>query len=149
MDLLDQAIYDTVHGSALGAPAIATRLGMNHQVLLNKANPQNDTHKLSVRESLAIQLMTGNHRISSAMNTLLENEAKPSPFDCVLKCALAVSKEHGDVVRSLHEALEDGRFTMREKEATCIEIDELIDALQQLKQTVAEHESDKNLKAVG
>lgn len=147
MDILDQAIYDTVHKSDVRASEIATRLGMNHQVLLNKANPQNESHKMSVRESLAIQLLTGNHRIQSALDTLLNAESLQTPFQCVFQAMLATSKEQGDVARVIQEAMSDGRFTMREKEDAFREIDEVIESLELLKLTIAEHKSE-NLKAV-
>lgn len=148
MDHLDQAIYDTIHNSELSAKEIASRLGMNYQVLLNKANPQSDTHKLTMREAVAIMLMTGNHRIFSAIGTELDIDQAPKPNDCLLTATLAANKETGDVNRAIQESLEDGRFTHREKETTCREIDEAIQTLQTLKQTVVEHDTDKSLKAV-
>ena len=55
MDHIDQAIYDTVHNSELSAKQIAPLMGVGHQVLINKANPQTETHKMSLREAVALQ----------------------------------------------------------------------------------------------
>lgn len=76
MDDLDQAIYSTVHSSRIGAKKIAQRIGISDQVLLNKANPSNETHKLTVREALAIQLATKKKDIARAMQIAVRDRQK-------------------------------------------------------------------------
>lgn len=148
MDQLDQAIYDTIHNSDLSAKEIAQRLGMGHQVLLNKANPQNETHKLTVRESLAIQLITGNHRIHSAMGTELEIANAEGEDRHLMEVMLFSCKEHGDVVSAIYSAIEDGRFTFRERETCLKEVDEAINSLNALKRIISIHETTETIKAV-
>lgn len=138
MDHIDQAIHSTIHESDIPAKEIAQRLGMSHQVLINKANPQSEFHKMSLREALAVQLITGSTRIHDAMAVELDvNETIPSKS--VVDSILLACKEHGDVVSVVHGALEDGRFTLREREDCQREINELITALVTLRESVVKH----------
>lgn len=140
MDHVDQAIYDVVHNSKIPTKEIAQRLGMSHQVLINKANPQSEFHKLTLREALAVQLITGNRRIQQAMETELGlNDEKKLPSKNLLESVLVASREHGDVVRAVQEALEDGRFTLREREICQKEIDDAVNALHSLRESVVNH----------
>ena len=60
MDIIDQAVYDLIHGYEGGAPALSLDLysDYGYQVspgtLMNKANPD-QTHQLNVREGDLIQ----------------------------------------------------------------------------------------------
>jgi hypothetical protein len=136
MDHIDQAIYGTVHGSTKTAKQISSLMAMSHQVLINKANPQNETHKITLREAVTIQLITGNQSIYRAMGTELAlNEEGFQPVG-IMESALKAGKEHGDVISSIYEALEDGKMTMREQEKCQREITEAIDALMQLRESV-------------
>ncbi len=142
MDHIDQAVYDTVHNSEISAKEIAQRLGMSHQVLLNKANPQSEFHKLTLREALAVQLITGNRRIHKAIEVELGLGAnEKQQHTNILESVLVASREHGDVMRAIHEALEDGRFTLREREQCQREIDEAVAALTGLRESVVIHGS--------
>ena len=139
MDHIDQAVYDTVHNSDVSAKEIAQRLGMSHQVLINKANPQSEFHKMTLRESLAIQLITGNYRIHKAIDTELGVKGEGPSLKSLLESVLIASKEHGDVVRAIQESIEDGRFTLREKEQCQKEIDDAMNALNDLRKAVVSH----------
>ena len=140
MDHLDMAVYDIVHNSELPAKAIASRIGTNHQVLINKANPQCETHKLTLREAISIQLITGRSNILRAMQTELGIAKDESPKESLLEALLVASGEHGDVVNCIKDALADGRFTPREREQCQQEIDEAISALTRLRQRVVTEE---------
>ena len=140
MDHIDQAVYATVHESAIPAKEIARRLGMSHQILLNKANPHCETHKLSHRECLAIQLLTGNYRIHEAEAIelgVLETKAEQKNL---LESVLRAAKENGDVIRVVTDALEDGTVSEREKSVCLTEIEESIDALMAVKKAVVAHQ---------
>ncbi|MFD2177783.1 phage regulatory CII family protein [Veronia pacifica] len=136
MDHIDTAIYATVHDSNISARLIAQHLGNSHQVLINKANPQNDTHKLSLREALAIQLITGNRRIYEAMGTELDLLKDNSPSTNLLESVLRATAEHGDVVRAIQNSLNDGIFTLREREKCQQEVNEAISALEALRKAI-------------
>lgn len=146
MDHIDQAIYDTVHNSDMPPKEIARRLGFNYQVLINKANPQNETHRLTLREAVAVQLLTENHSIYRAMGVELSMHSKDhGPVLGIMESALKAGKEHGEVIQSIYAALEDGRMTMREQENCQREITEAIEALMQLRESVLTY-SMKQLK---
>lgn len=145
MDHIDQAIYDTVHNSELSAKQIAPLMGVGHQVLINKANPQTETHKMSLREAVALQLITGNHAIYRAMGMELSIKAKQAAPLGILESVLKAGKEHGDVLAMIHKSMEDGKLTMREQEQCQREITEAIEALMDLREAVLEH-SKKQIK---
>lgn len=137
MDQLDQATHDIVHKSELTAKQIADRLGMSHQTLINKANPNSEFHKLTVREAYSIQLLTGNHALVAAMQSELGLHTKEDKPASILECALNAAKEHGDVVGAVHVALADGRLTDCERAEVYREIDEAQAALDTLRESVA------------
>jgi len=146
MDNLDTAIHNTLHQSTLCAKAISSEMGIVHQVLVNKANPQTDSHKLTCREALEMQLITGNHAILTAMTNELNVATKSvddQPCVGILESVLAAGKEHGDVLRLITDALADGRFTLREQEDCQREITEAIDALTQLRESILTHGKNK------
>lgn len=150
MDHIDRAIYDTVHNSEKGCSQIAKDIGISHQVLINKANPQCESHKLGLLEAMAIMRSTSNHAIYRAIGLELEIDSNPKAKPMgVLEAALLASKEHGDVIRAIHEGLEDGTLNLREKEACHREIDEAIESLRQMQQAIVQHAPhNKSLKAV-
>lgn len=147
MDNLDTAIHNTFHQSSLCSKAISSEMGIVYQVLVNKTNPHTDSHKLTCREALEMQLITGNHAILTAMTNTLNIASKAAadtrPNVGVLESVLMAGKEHGDVLRSITDALADGRFTLREQEDCQREITEAIDALTQLRESILTHGTNK------
>jgi hypothetical protein len=140
MDHIDQAIYAVVHDSAIPAREIAKRLGMSYQVLINKANAQSEFHKLTLREAVAIQLMTNNHRIQEAIDVELSGgDEELGRIKGLLESVIQASCEHGDVVKAINHAIEDGRFTLRERENCQQEISEAIQSLKSLQKAIVEH----------
>ncbi len=139
MDHIDQALYDLVHNSDMSAKEISSLLGVGHQVLINKANPQTETHKMTLREAVAIQLITGNHAIYRAMGMELSIKAKKVETLGILESVLNAGKEHGDVLAMIHKAMADGKMTMREQEQCQREITEAIESLMALRESVLEH----------
>lgn len=139
MEQVDQAVYETVHNSSIPAKDIASRIGMSHQILLNKANSSNETHKLTLRESIAIQLVTGDTSIHRSMGLELESVNQVESSKGLMETLVIVSKEHGDVVSSVYEALSDGKITNRENENCQREIDEQMKALERLRSALVSH----------
>jgi hypothetical protein len=141
MNHIDVAVHATIHSSDMTAKEISTRLGMSHQVLINKANPQSTSHKLNLREAVAIMLLTGNYRILNAIETELDinkRTRKASP-ERLVHDVLKATGEVGEVALAINEALEDGRFTPREREKCRNEIDEAIECLTRLRASVVDH----------
>lgn len=118
MDALDVAIHHTAHDSRVSAAECAKALGMGHQVFLNKTNPGCDTHHLSIHQALALMIRTGNPAIFRALEQelaeagVLAPAAPPQPLFMAVICA---ATEHGDIERSIRDALHDGRITESEK----------------------------------
>lgn len=135
MQDLEQAAYSTVHDSDIPPKQIAELVGISYQVLLNKANPQNDTHKLTIAEALAIQIHTKNHAILHAMKAALDKRDKPQKS--ILRSLVDMSKEVGDVVRIVDEAAADGHIAMIEKRSCIKEINEAITSLEMLKASLS------------
>lgn len=140
MDHIDAAIYATVHDSAIPAKEIAARVGMSHQVLLNKANAQNETHKLTLRESVAIQIATDSTRIHEAVGIELGQQSPPVDAGAepagLMMAVLGAAHQHGDVMRTIDEAMADNHMTPRESAICCQEIDEAVQALLALSRAV-------------
>jgi Phage regulatory protein CII (CP76). len=142
MDHIDSAIYDTVHNSGLAPKQLAELMGMSHQVLLNKANPQCEANKFSVHELMALQRHALSTRIVEAMclelgfNALGPVKAKA---ESLMDAMLTVVAECGDVSRAVHDSLEDGKLTNRERNEMQREINEAIDALMSMRLAIKEH----------
>ena len=135
MNQVDIAVYNTVHESDMGAKEIAQRLGMSHQILINKSNPNNETHKLTLNESLAVQMATDSTAIIEAQALLLGVQVLPkfkSKPESLMMSVLKATKEHGDVSKKIAEALADGRFTAKEKQECHREVSEAIQSLAEL-----------------
>jgi uncharacterized ferritin-like protein (DUF455 family) len=141
MNHIDVAVHATIYSSGMTAKKISTRMGMSHQVLINKANTQSTSHKLNLREAVAIMLLTGSYRILNAIETELDikkRTGKPSP-DQLVHDVLKATGEVGEVALAVNEALKDGRFTPQERERCRNEIDEAIECLTRLRASVVDH----------
>lgn len=135
MQDLEQAAYSTVHDSDIPPKQIAELVGISYQVLLNKANPQNDTHKLTIAEALAIMIHTKNHAILHSLKTSLESRGETNKN--IVRSLVDVSKDVGDVVRIVDEAAADGKITQLEKRRCTKEINEAITSLEMLKSALS------------
>ncbi len=141
MNHIDVAVHATIYSSGMPAKEISTRLGMSHQVLINKANPKSTSHKLNLREAVAIMLLTGNYLILNAIETELDinkRTEKSSP-DQLVHDVLKATGEVGEVALAVNEALKDDLFTPREKEKCRNEIDEAIEYLTRLRASVVDY----------
>jgi len=143
MDHLDQAIYNTVHNADLSTKELAQQLGISPQVLINKANPTAEYHKLSLRESIGLQKATNNFRIHEAVGIELEIEKTGVDQSSVLKAVLSAAKEHGDVVRAVQEGMSNRSLTAREAEICQVEISESIEALHSLRKTIVKYQENQ------
>jgi len=139
MDQLDIAVHETAHGFDGGLPRLAGLMGMNEQVLRNKVNPNAETSKLSLREAMAMMLLSGNVRMLETMAAQLGYVVRPAdavPEASLMVALLHAEREHSDVVREAAEALADGRLTPREKARIRAELSELTAALQSMDATL-------------
>ena len=118
MDLLDIACHQTGHDAPGGLPALASKMGVNYQTLTNKLNPQNDTHKLTLREAVAMMLITGDVQILEAIAAQLDCRVVRDVDQTrvgLVSAAMRAAAEGGDVQRAIVEATSDGRLTARER----------------------------------
>ncbi|BBE51161.1 Phage regulatory protein CII [Ferriphaselus amnicola] len=133
MDALDLAIHGTAHEANGGLPALARQMGVGEQVLRNKVCPTSDTHKLNLREALAMMLLTHDTRILECLARELDCTVQPNRFPGargIVDAVLHSDVEHGDVARSVMSAISDGKLTEAERAECQAQIAEAIQSLQ-------------------
>lgn len=139
MDQLDIAIHHTAHDAPGGLSALARKMGMVEQTLRNKVCPTTDSHKLNLREALAIMEITGDDRILEVIaeqrGYTLERKALPDASS-IVAAVLSSDAEHGDVSREIMAAIQDGKITPAERAAIAKQIHDAHRALDVLNSTV-------------
>lgn len=116
---LADAVYNCVHDNG-GPTLLGPRLGLKPHVLSNKANPQQRHNKLSIEESLELQLVTGDHRIIHAeareLGYLLIPLHNPPPSDVELLTLYAGwQRDTGRTHGAIAAAFEDQAITPPEQ----------------------------------
>lgn len=115
--------------------SLAAKMGLPHVSLLQRANPDNDAHHLTIEHLYGVLLHTGDMRPLRAL-------ADAFGFDLVVRDkaeALTVQgslnevvAEFGDVARTVHDAMADNHLTALERRQIAKQAQELIDAVQGL-----------------
>jgi hypothetical protein len=148
MDQLDLAIQATAMKTPGGMKRLSQLMGVNHQTLINKCNPNTETHKLSLREAVAMMMHSGDIQIlevlAAELGYTVEPKATRGTRD-LMTAVLNADAEHGDVGRSIQEAMVDGRLTAREVAKVRDEVTEAKRALDELLTTVVVMHKDKSL----
>lgn len=141
MSSLENAAYAIVHASRDSARDIAERIGVKHQVLVNKVSPTCDRNHLMLAEALAIQKASGDHRVLHAMADELGYVCVPNPAqmqdDDVAHALSSLCAEFGDYLRKVDESLRDGRVTSNERRALEKELAEMIGSATHLQAVLA------------
>lgn len=109
------------------AKTLAAKMGVPHVSLLQRANPDNDAHHLTIEHLFGILLHTGDMRPLEALADAFGFElvAKEQPKARDLSAAmLHVTKEFADVARSVSDAMDDGRISQHERAQISREINE-------------------------
>ncbi len=109
------------------AKSLAAKMGVPHVSLLQRANPDNDAHHLTIEHLFGILLHTGDMRPLEALAEAFgfELAAKEQPKARDLSAAmLHVTKEFADVARSVSDAMDDGRISQHERAQISREINE-------------------------
>jgi len=115
------AAFHVVHDYAGGAESLAPRLNKHPTTLCQEVRPpKGGTAKLGLATAVAIQELTGDHRI-------LHAEASQLGYRCVriselagvsnrelMASITAFAKETGEALIAAHQAIEDGRITENE-----------------------------------
>ncbi|MAT91419.1 MAG: hypothetical protein CME59_02335 [Halioglobus sp.] len=147
MDQLDVANHSTLHAHPdLSAEEIAARIGVGYAVLNNKVNWAADQNKLSQREAISLQLVTNTRDIISAECQILggryvRDSDQEGGARNIAEAVLIAAAENGDVARVIQDALSDGRLTAREHARIRGEVDDAVDALNQLLRALPRIES--------
>lgn len=100
------------------AKVLAGKMGVAHVSLLQRANPDNDAHHLTVEHLFGILLHTGDMRPLQALAEQFGFDlvAKEAPKPQVLTTSLInVSKEVADLTIAVHDALADNHVNAFEK----------------------------------
>jgi hypothetical protein len=117
---VEQAAYNTVHESDGGAQAIATVIGMSHQVLLNKLNKDIPRNQLTLKNAVDLMHAAKDTRILDALANEFNGMFVPLP---TLSIAVApnfmsdiakMSSEFGALIKEVAEDLSDGEITENE-----------------------------------
>lgn len=129
-----EEVHKAIHEALLdaGPKQIAHKMGTGHTALLNRANPNDDTHRLNVDQFLQILVHTNDMRPLTAL-------AAAFGFDLVAKeevkaknltsAQLHMSAEVADVTRAVTDALDDGHVSQTEKQLIRREITQARDSL--------------------
>ncbi|CAN7415177.1 phage regulatory CII family protein [Pseudomonas sp. GL-B-26] len=100
------------------AKALAAKMGVPHVGLLQRANPDNDAHHLTVEHLFGILLHTGDMRplltLANEFGFGLVAKTAPKP-QALTKSLINVGKEVADLTIAVHQALDDDRVNTIEK----------------------------------
>jgi len=110
-----RACHDVVKDA--GAEELANKMGMAHVSLLQRANPDNDSHKLTINQLYQILLHTGDLRPLQELARgfgfhLVPRDVQPAA--CLATATLSMASEAADVTKAAIEALEDHVITRLE-----------------------------------
>lgn len=135
-----EEIHRAIHDALLDAcpKQVARLMGTSHTSLLNRANPNDDTHRLNVEQFLQILVHTQDMRPLHALAEQFGFElvAKEQPKAKQLTAALLhMGAEVADVTRITTDALADGHLNQIERASIVREVDGAIEALQVLRQS--------------
>ena len=132
-----RACHTTIKES--GAEGLAGKMCMAHVSLLQRSNPDNAAHHLTIEHLFGVLLHTGDMRPLAALADqfgfdLVKKEA-PAPMVLTASMML-VGKEIADLTLAVHCALADGRVTQIEKQAIRKEIEHVRHELNVMEQSV-------------
>lgn len=115
MERFMRSCHDTVKDN--DSARLAPMMGLSQVGLLQRANPDNDAHKLTINHLFQILLHTNDMRPLRALAgefgfDLVQREVAPA--DCLMQATLGAASEAADVTKAAIEALEDGVVTRME-----------------------------------
>lgn len=137
MDKFLRSCHDAVKDNE--AKSLSAKMGVPHVSLLQRSNPDNDAHHLTIEHLFGILLHTGDMRPLSALADQFGFDlvAREKPTAKPLMVALGhLSAECGDVGRLVFDATADNHISQHEKAQGEKAILEAIDALQVLRESL-------------
>lgn len=128
-----RACHDTIKDNE--PKTLAAKMGLPHVSLLQRSNPDNDAHHLTIEQLYGVLLHTGDMNPLRALAAefgfdLAAREVSPARH--VQGALNEVVAEFGDVARTVHDALEDNVLTSLERRQISKHAKELIEAVQGL-----------------
>jgi hypothetical protein len=106
-------------------------MGIDPAILRSKLNPNCDTNHLTLKQAVAMQVITGRSDILHAMAEELGHVALPLPCITSVDLPRAIAKtcgEFGDYLRRVDECMSDGQVTPNEIKSLERELTELMAA---------------------
>lgn len=137
MEEVHRAIHDTVLDA--GPKTLAHQMGMSHTSLLNRSNPNDDTHRLNIEQFLQILVLSNDVRALKVLaaefgyELLPKQPARPQNLTSAL---VNMNAEVADVTRAVADAAGDGPLNSIERATILREADQAIDSLHSLKASV-------------
>lgn len=128
-----RACHDTIKDNE--PKSLAAKMGLPHVSLLQRSNPDNDAHHLTIEHLYGVMLHTGDLRPLQALAAEFGFDlvAREQPAVRPVQGALnEVVAEFGDVARTVHDAMADNHLTALERRQIAKQAQELIDAVQGL-----------------
>ena len=110
------------------AKTLAAKMGVPHVSLLQRANPDNDAHHLTIEHLFGILLHTGDMRPLEALADSFGFELaakEPAKARDLTTALLDVTKEFADVACAVSEAMQDGHISQHERAQIGRKVDEL------------------------
>lgn len=137
MDKFLRACHDAVKDN--DAKTLSAKMGVPHVSLLQRANPDNDAHHLTIEHLFGILLHTEDMRPLKALADSFGFDlvAKEAPVPKALTAAMiSVGKEVAELTIAVHVALEDNHVTQIEKAQISKEIDHVRKSLDEMAASV-------------
>lgn len=136
-DQVLRAAHHTVEEHPGGAKALAAAMGVQHKTLLNKVNPNQSSHHLSLHEALRLMLVTKDTRVMDALADALGGQFICSPDvaqgDPKLMQDLAeMTLRFGELMREVANDIADTVISNNELARIEKEADQLRSALHRL-----------------
>lgn len=114
------------------AKTLAAKMGLGHVSLLQRANPDNDAHHLTIEHLFGILLHSGDMRpletLAGEFGFDLVAKQAPKPQE-LTKSMISVGKEFADLTIAVHSALEDGHVCQFDKSTIRREISHIRESL--------------------
>jgi len=108
------------------AKVLAAKMGVPHVGLLQRANPDNEAHHLTIEHLFGILLHTKDMRplavLAEAFGFDLVSKVSPQPRELTASL-VNVGKEVADLTIAVHAALDDNHVSTFEKAQIRVEID--------------------------
>lgn len=125
-----EEIHRAIHEALLdaGPKQVAHQMGTSHTNLLNRANPNDDTHRLNVEQFLQILVHTNDMRPLAALAAEFGYDLvqRGEPAVIALQDARELlSKEHAELTLAMHSAMADGHMSRSERATVAKEAEDV------------------------